>query len=203
MKVVLYTVPGTGTRFMVRILESVYGYRSVEYPRFRDSGEGDIYTRLHAAPEDQKHALIGNLDGRFVTPLRDPVMSFLSRYAVTVDNAAPTWTVADSACRWARLMGEVEKHRIFCFDVETDGYQNRRVLMKGLEAHIEPRKVNSEALEKLLLEWSPVGASEISPEKVEYLETGWVKRFDLRPLAPAMAWVESFWGGGKFFGASL
>ncbi|HEC61616.1 MAG TPA: hypothetical protein ENI27_05110 [bacterium] len=176
---------------MTNLLESVYGYREIGYLDFKKSKGEDVYNRLHAEPSEQFHRLINSVtSAAFVSPLRDPVLSFLSRYMNTVGEPSATWTVQDSAVRWARLMEVAEKRRIFYFPVAVESQSLRRFLMKAFAAHIKPEYQDASALANLLAEWSPVGAYGISAEKCEYLETGKIEGIDLSPLDPAKAWFE-------------
>lgn len=193
MKVVLYTVPGTGTRFMANILESVYGYRAVGYEEFKTSNhDAAVFIRLHTDPLDSQHQLINRISGRFVTTLRDPVLAYLSRVRTMVSKTQ-AWTVPDSACRWARLMEEVGKRRMFYFPV--DPMQINGDLMDCLSESIRPKRVNRGALGEVLGTCEPIGASSAGSEKIEYLKTGKIKGVDLAPLDPAKAWVECILGG--------
>ncbi len=213
MKVILYTVPGTGTRFMANILESVYGYREVDYTMFKVSDVNeDFYTRLHTNPEDREHQLFNNISGRVVTTLRDPVLAYLSR-AETMVSKEQAWTVNDSACRWARLMNVVEVRRFFCFPVSVGGRMfppgflakfaaEREVWIDRLTEHIKPTPsfltaAHNFALQKLLKDWDPMGESaETFPDKKgEYLTTGRIEGIDLTPLDAARAWVKNILGG--------
>lgn len=194
MKVVLYTVPGTGTRFVANILETVFGYEAVSLGRFKNSTPvAPVFWQVHTDPLESQHRLLDGTGGRFVTTLRDPVLAYLSRRRTMVSKTQE-WLVEDSACRWRRLIAEAEKRKIICFRVDApphDRLENMLRLRLGLG---DPR-VNRQASDRLFEHWTPISESIVTMRKLEYLETGKIKGLDLAPLDAARGWVDMITGG--------
>ena len=92
-KAIVYSVPGTGTRFCNRFLENVLGYKATSKVQLV-TGVGNNYILMHTVNES-KHDLtvpLTNLseraidklihkatDIKLVAPLRDPYLSYITR----------------------------------------------------------------------------------------------------------------------------
>lgn len=110
--VLVFSVPGTGTRFTITLLQDVLGYRMIQTSRIGKM-ESDHFVHIHSwAADEGKHAkdmkhlrAVKNCQERegmkTVIPLRSPIASYLTRRHVT---AGETQEEKDATAR-SRALG--------------------------------------------------------------------------------------------------
>ncbi len=188
MKAVLHTVPGSGTRFVSDILERVFQYRGIGHPEFIATENSGVYILVHSYGEGHaQHKKLDTVgDVPFVTALRNPVSSYLTRNAQSKrDGVGYFETPTQWAQRWSRLARVVEERGAFCFPVDAD--LDRVRLIERLGAHIRAwGRVGVK--EEIVKAWQVVGSQGAVPEQTEYMQTGKVEGYDLAPLQDAAQW---------------
>ena len=157
MKTVVYTIPGTGTRFLLHILETVFGYEQIHGNKeFLGSAKLNVHTQFHVQAffgqpnykEDYRLDEIPH-DIPVLTSLRHPHSSTRTRAR---HGDAIEWSLK----RWKKLIRIAGGRGIF--SVPVDASLNRMELIKKIGVFIEsPVTVSTEA-DELIDNWSPVGS---------------------------------------------
>lgn len=185
MKVVVHTVPGTGTRFVCDILERVFNYKGITPPEFMVSNISNVFILIHAYQKPH-HRIAEIKEGvPFVTALRHPCISFFTRQRSRSGNKE---TVEQCAARWHNLIKIVQERKALCFPVDVE--LDRAGLIMRLGAHVRAW-ANMEVRDSIAKYWQPVGFNGVMPEQVEYRETGSVEGCDLTPLQAAVDWYNT------------
>ncbi len=157
MKTVVYTIPGTGTRFLLAMLEKVFGYEQVHGNKeFLGPDRDDIYTQFHVQaffgqPNYKEDYRLDDIphDIPVITSLRHPHSSTLTRarYGDAID-----WSLR----RWEKLIRIAEGRKIFT--VPVDVALSRAALIKNLGVWIDAPSIASVEVDELLENWAPVGS---------------------------------------------
>ncbi len=156
MKTVLYTVPGTGTRFLADVMEGVFGYRHVGYRLFLDDPDAPVYTWQHAYHLEGSLGRIESYpdDVAVVSSLRDPLLSYATR--------SPHGTPLDyHVARWKNLIKFSDMRPVLFFPVGSapTHYSWRRYLIDRLGRHLDVPVKSEERREEIACNWLPLGFS--------------------------------------------
>lgn len=187
-KVLVLSVPGSGTRFLCQtILEGCFGYRNLHKAFERAAQDVQGYSQHHFQVRGPQPTVPP--DTLVVVPLRYPVRSFFSRYHA--EGETPT----AHAARWQALFEcyEACQPLLVCIAALNE-YALRRAMLEALHGYLGRPQVDARRTVETLAHWKPVGASPHIPELDEYLRTGRVPGLDLSPLAPAIRrYEEGLW----------
>ncbi len=161
MKTVLYTVPGTGTRFLANVMEGVFGYRRSGYLQFLDHPEAPVYTLQHAYHLEGSLGRIESYpdDILVVSSLRDPLLSYATRSA----HGTP---LDYHVARWKNLIKFSDTHPVLFFPVGSapTHYAWHRYLIDRLGRHLDVPVKSEERREEIACNWLPLGFSGAGPE---------------------------------------
>lgn len=165
MKTVLYTVPGTGTRFLADVMESVFGYLHVGYKPFLDHPDASVYTLQHAHHLEDSLGRIESYPDNIsvVSSLRDPLLSYATR--------SPHGTPLDyHVARWKNLIEFSDLNPVLFFPVDADGgpaisqYNWRSGLIGRLGLHLRAPVKSWERECEIVRDWLPLSFSGAGPE---------------------------------------
>ncbi len=160
MKTVLYTVPGTGTRFLADVMEGVFGYRHVGYRPFLDHPDAPVYTLQHAYHLEGSLGRIESYpnDIQVISSLRDPLLSYATRFS----HGTP---LDYHVARWKNLIRFSDTHPVLFFPVRADRGSFltycglRRYLIDRLEQYLGAPVKSRVRREEIVRDWSPLGFS--------------------------------------------
>lgn len=183
MKTVVYTVPGTGTRFLCDMLEKVFGYQKMDFRSFKVSREPRVYVQFHVQAgfgrkpyqEDYKLDKIPH-DVLTLTSLRNPktAASTRGRHGDTLE-----WTIA----RWWLLMKACNLRPVFPIPIDSD--LDHMNLLTLIRQRLDVSLPSINKLEAFVSAWSPVGGGGEGKNPLVFSED------DLKQLDFAVAWYES------------
>ncbi len=169
-KALVYSVPGTGTRFANQLLEDVFGYEVVHVERLAWLEPQNIFIQMHTRNE-QLHDLVASIhDLRVICPLRDPYRSFITRnYRKGYTASAPTRSMPKFVEYWEYMIRESALMNVVFLPVDSD--LDRTKLLQSVALHIGA-EADKEALSEYLENWPRVGALGTTKVKLEYVEHG-------------------------------
>lgn len=182
MKVVVYTVPGTGTRFLCDLLETVFGYRKEAFRDFKTSQDTHVYVQFHVQAnfgrkpyqEDYKldeipHSVLT------LTSLRNPKDAAITRgrHGDTLE-----WTIA----RWWLLMKACNLRPVMSIPVDSD--LDRTKLLTLISQRLDVSLPPADKLEAFVSDWSLVGSGGEGKKPLKFSEN------DLKQLDFAVAWYD-------------
>ncbi len=158
---VLYTVPGTGTRFVADVMESVFGYRHVGHKQLPDHPDALVYTLQHAHHLESSLGQIESYPDNIsvVSSLRNPLLSYATR--------SPHGTSLDyHVARWKNLIKFSDTHPVLFFPVGSapTHYSWHRYLIDRLGRHLDAPVKSEERREEIVRDWLPLGFSGAGPE---------------------------------------
>lgn len=160
MKTVLYTVPGTGTRFVADVMESVFGYRHLGFGPFLEHVDAPVYTLQHAY---HLEGFLGRIESYpddilVVSSLRDPLPSYATR--------SPQGTSLDyHVARWKNLIKFSDVNSVLFFPVDAGGGSAlscavwRRYLIDRLGGYLYVPVKSEERRDEIVRDWLPLGFS--------------------------------------------
>ncbi len=196
-KVVLYTIPSTGTRFVIHALRKVVGYRHAgNLEQFLSDPNNDVLTQFHVQnfPDNR---LDRTSEFPYIVSLRHPVLSFLTQRHSPRRHPPQDGWMHITVTRWARLRAATEGRDVFFFPVETEGVKKRKALLTAMVKHVNG-ELNKKELDAVAKKWPVIGKTDfIHNEKREWLRTlkeegvGSMAGIDLTPLNSAVAWYAS------------
>ncbi len=188
-KALIYSVPGTGTRFATQFVEKVLGYKLMRLDRqLLDSHKKDVWSQTHADVSitpfiDSKQIV------KFVVPLRDPYLAYVTR------NFKSGWTrrqkiqmQAPYIKLWETLIENVVKADCVFLPVDTD--LNRIMLLQSVANHLDA-KVELKLFFDMVYDWPKVGTMGMSSEKELYLKTGMIRGEKPTFLDFAVDWYDA------------
>lgn len=188
MKAVVYSVPGTGTRFLCNLLRRGFGYRGDAPGPFESRHPGDdLFILRHFHFQQEPVSPPASIP--VVIPIRHPVHGFLTRRREQGE------TVEQYAARWDRLRrfwAERNPH-LFIVDDPTDTPLDRGSRLHDLIHVVKPAEVDPVYAESVVVDWAPIGRGP-GEEQLEYEGTGRVQGLDLSPLDEAVAWYRTLIG---------
>ncbi len=165
MKTALYTVPGTGTRFVADVMEGVFGYRHVGHKQLPDHPDALVYTWQHAYHlEDSLGQILSYPnDIRVVSSLREPLLSYATR--------SPHGTPLDyHVARWKNLIKFSDTHTVLFFPVDENCGSAlscavwHRHLINRLGRHLGVPVKSEERRSEIVRDWPPLGFSGAGPK---------------------------------------
>lgn len=187
-KILLYTVPGTGTRFLSHILETVWGFRGGAYSDLAVVGSERVYALMHAPHKEQlvaRRALNLPQQVEVVSSLRHPAMAFITRHYGHKE------TMSRCVARWDNLQELSRQRPITFIPVDQPWTIAQRV---GLVTATALRMVDdaptfgtqAEAFAHVVNNWPQVGSEGMKAQHHEFLGEGVVVGLNLEPLARAV-----------------
>ena len=193
MRILLHSVPGTGTRFVADILETVFGCQGISFrDLIKGTTAGNVYALIHVHDTSYAHPTYAKgvtkyqeymswiPNGvRMVTPLRNPCLQYFTR-----EEEMPK-TVG----RWESLIAQEGKHHNIYFPVDTR--LDRSMLLNRLRKHLDADDWHVGRWQEIMAFWGVVGSNGKTAQKTEYLGTGKVAGLDLTPLQFAVDWYQS------------
>jgi hypothetical protein len=152
-KILLMSIPHTGTIFVSRFLEQVMGVKLVQdYNEFMETGDTNVFLRLHTSTPVQTYKTpiweYAAANCKTVSPLRHPYENAVSCFAREHSNLAFPWACWNSMMETAPLFDE-----IFWVDIDT---QHRENMMNQLCEFIEREPRNLELYERYIKDWKKV-----------------------------------------------
>ena len=186
-KILLMSIPHTGTIFVSNFLEQILGVKHLtDYNEFMSTERTDVFLRLHTSTPVQAYKQpiweYGAEHCKTVAPLRHPYENAVSCYAREHANLA-----FPMAC-WANMMETAPMFdEIFWVDIDT---QYRRNMMDQLCEYLEREPKDETLYDRYVDQWKKV--NRVSKQNVvrnRYNETGELPkgpRYDL--LDSAVVW---------------
>jgi len=168
-KAIMYSVPGTGTRFAYKVLESCFCYtKTVGIENFLASNRERVYWHTHSWGDVSP--LAGYHGARMVIPLRQPYRAFMTR--------RHTYPTMEGAMRqtsgfWTMLM-EADKHFDTVYLPVDHENLDRVLLLRHIAEHLEC-DIMTDATDRMAREWKKVGTMGPSPEKGEWEKSRTIK----------------------------
>lgn len=173
-RVILYTVPGTGTRFTKLFLIDVLNYK-----------DEDMQLAHCMSPMfEEKYPTVTAGKAVVVSTLRDPYLSSLSRPhgRITMNpHNLGHGQVSESGkkrsnLQWTAFIANWDKlqadgHDVVFMNVDETDPAKRRTILENIAAHCEAT-YNQGAFDSFLAAWEPVGKSKMTAHKEEYLDSG-------------------------------
>lgn len=201
-RALVYSVPGTGTRFTNNLLEEVFGYRKVG-PRelVKEPVNSQVYTHLHVNAGTYLD-LIKEMDpGKSIgtiIPLRSPVAQYITRHREMEKGERAR---VEALRLWNLLKESVERYDYVFLPIEETRITNREKVARVAE-HLETYPL-SNAVFDFCAKWEKVGSSGPKPERELYDRTGSteVDGGDVAFLDSLMSWywkqVDGYLNGGS------
>jgi hypothetical protein len=184
----IYSVPGSGTRFCLLYLSQVLGYRTSKLEDLVTFESGHL-GQVHTDYNDINDIVCRAKGLRVVVPLRDPYHSFITRtYKPNWSPTRPAESVPLFELWWHRMIEVTKTMDVIYLPVdrpELDRYKLLQSIATHCEVAPDPDKVT-----KFADDWSKVGSMRVSPQKEEYLEQGTVDGKPMHFLDFAVEWQE-------------
>jgi len=184
---IVYSVPGTGTRFCRNFLENVLGYTHVTPNRM---DETNVFNQLHSGSINLDKIMAKYSDIKLVTPIRDPYLAFVSRISLDrpVNDIGLQNNKASCVEYWENL---IEMTRLYdTVFLPIDCAKNKRLhhlvnVGKFLGANTTRQfKVYAD-------QWVPIGSQGTTPAKDEYLKQGTIQGVKPIFLDFAIKWINT------------
>jgi len=200
MKVIVYSVPGTGSRFCNTFIEEILGYK-VSYRRAFLTDSDRCYMLMHSLdanrnlekpiPSTEERPIDEFMSKqptiKLVSPLRDPYLSYITRLEMGgMDDAEGKQTMINY---WRVFIRKTAIYRPIFVPVHC-APENRLKLLQTTAQHIGAQ-VPKLQLHNYVKEWHKVGTTGDSELKTEYLTHGTIEGEKPHFLDFAFNWVDS------------
>ena len=172
--VIIYSVPGTGTRFCKNFLEYVLGYKQIGLADITTDASS-VYGLIHSSKPnliELMSIMSMNPAMKIILPLRDPYLSYITRYCrVTSSTIESTIQDHKKDCieNWHGLIETSTRYQPIFLPIDCNENDRLRHLVdigKYLDANTPNRIV------EFANEWTRVGSQGITVAKSEYVEHG-------------------------------
>ena len=186
-KAIIYSVPGTGTRFCLEFLCDVLGYTQVNSSQLSRSPAKSC-TQIHTSANYLKQLFKENPDARIVTPIRDPYLSYITRYREALSENINVSSLEDNWIkRWKTLIEQTALPVIF---LPVDCHEKNRIrVLHSVARHIGTNAIAKPFL-KYVEEWPKVGTIGEHEIKNEYLHHGTIRGERPIFLDFAVVWIK-------------
>jgi hypothetical protein len=167
MRALVYSIPGSGTRFTLQFLVEALGYEKLQPHELQNHVIGDRqFTQWHVRRGHS--SLITDLvegGAKVVIPLRSPVAT-----AITRESHLGPDTVVRVKDLWRILRERIDRFDYILLPVEAPWFSHLRLLeLVAQHLQMEP---NQEVLEAMADKWPRVGCNGYKPERGRYDWTG-------------------------------
>ncbi len=189
---IIYSVPGTGTRFCKNFLEYALGYKQIQFADLTTDASS-VYSLIHSSKTnliELMSIMSMNPAMKIVIPLRDPYLSYITRYC-RVSSSIIESTIQDHKkdCieNWHGLIEISTRYQPIFLPIDCNENDRLRHLVdigKYLGANTPNRIV------EFTNEWTVVGSQGITTAKSEYVEQGTIYGEKPTFLDFAVEWYE-------------
>ncbi len=181
-KAIIYSVPGTGTRFVCK-----YATECLEYLRVVSVGSlmrwpnDNVY--LHTHSKSVLKRLMNFHGTRMIIPLRDPYRAYLTRLKTYKSEEGAQTSMAGL---WETLMTAEEQFKVVYLPVDHVNLDRRKVL-KSI-ANFMDVDYDEAVLNQFADAWLSIGASQPSASREEYERSKLIKGQHVTFLKEAQDW---------------
>lgn len=161
-KAVVFSVPGTGTRFTYKFLQDSLGYTEVHgIDQILSMTRESVFWSTHSWRAMEP--LAGYHGTRMIVPLRDPYRAYLTRrHAYPYDEGARTHMIS----LWKILMEGVENHDVVYFPIDAPNV-DKHLLLKSVADKLET-DYDEDSLNNIATNWVRIGSRGPSAPRDEY-----------------------------------
>jgi hypothetical protein len=165
-KVVVYSVPGTGTRFCNNFLEYVLGYTVAG--RVEKLTEPKTYWQLHAGKNNLDHIMELHTDVKLLVPIRDPYLSYITRHHADRSGVYNMQRIRNNCIEyWEALIDYSTRYPTAFIPVDcAEDNRLRHLVMAANHLGEGP----TEKLMQYADEWAAIGSLGMTDTKREYIE---------------------------------
>jgi hypothetical protein len=194
-KALVYSVPGTGTRFTKEFLESCLGYRAVPVKEILGKPVKSRCYANHHVDASFYSFTAHHQELRTIVPLRSPVAMFLTR---RVDMGGGERSRTHAKCFWAKLKESLHRYNHVFLPIE-EKFDREGKLLRVIK-HLEAGIADPETFRRLCKSWGKVGSSGQKKERLDYDAHGNVEvdGRDMSFLDDEMSWyrglIETYGG---------
>lgn len=174
MRAMVYSIPGSGTRFAVKYLSEVLGYEQMALHGLSQKPMGaKVFFQHHVDSEEKRSDLASKVrevakEGLVVIiPLRSPVATAISRLKL---KGSGGHTVPEMLQRWRVLRQNIDDFDHVLLPVEAPWFDHRRLL--ELVAERLNTTPSPEQFEDMACNWPKVGDSGTRPARCRYDRMG-------------------------------
>ncbi len=161
-KAIVYSVPGTGTRFVCRYLDTCMKYlRVVSVGTLMRWKTEQAYLQTHSKATLKR--LEGHHGTRMIIPLRDPYRAYLTRLNTFRSDAD---AITQTRSLWEYLMAAERDYKVVYLPVDHVNLDRRKVL-KSVAQHLEA-DYDETTLNSFADVWLQIGASQPTASREEY-----------------------------------
>jgi len=187
-KVMLISIPHTGTVFVSEFLEHVMGLKHIKDPQeFMETDNMNVFMRIHTSTpiQEWKNPLFDYAEENchVVSPIRHPYENAVSCYARQSSNPAFAWM------NWNIMMATAPRYNIFWVDIDT---KYRHNMMNQLCTFLERKPQSKELYDRYVDKWQKVNrVPKHNAIRKAYNETGILPKGIKRDLFDdAVAWFD-------------
>ena len=180
-KAIIYSVPGTGTRFCNKFMEDVLGYRQVAQGKMDTS---NVYCPIHSSKINFNSKIMKMYpDARLVTPIRDPYLGYISRFSREPSFEREQETIKD----WNMLIENTTRYSTVFLPINCNETDRLHYLVEvgkhlGIGAHSK--------FVEYANEWPVIGSRSNIEVKQEYLKHGTILGTKPTFLDFAVEWID-------------
>ncbi len=161
-KAVVFSVPGTGTRFICKFLQDSLGYTEIHgIDQLLAMDRETVFWSTHNWRAMEP--LVNYHGSKMVVPLRDPYRAYLTRrHAYPYDEGART----HMASLWKILMDGTEGVDVAYLPIDAPNV-DKHLLLQSIAIHLDCG-YDTESLDKIATQWLRIGSRGPSAARDEY-----------------------------------